>query len=475
MRTRPLVAIMTFLFLLVMVEASEEAFICSGFYGEYDLYLSHVHVREAVSLESRQGQSLLVSGSLYPMIGLGNITFYPRDRVTHSYNGSSLGWVYDPPVSPGENLTYIREWDIAVCPDDRGIRNLGLNIAQTESASVVFRTHGVDLIDASVPLDGNSRYEGTTTEGPHYVRYSSRFKTYEYSWAVTLWNRGATNSTVTMNISIPGNGPYQYVLDSTAEEILSDDIGNDKALEVLELGPNCTGLYGVNLTLITWTWLPPSQREFIEGEDLSRFLGPDESYWQTADPSIGEFAVKSVSGLNGEAAISALANAVRNHLRYVQLEERKGALWALEHGAGSCMEHSDLFVACARYLEMPCIYLSGFCGRSSTADGGHSWVAVWLPDQGWVGVDPTWDRRLRLDSGRVVTRVCNPADVAVSYNYDGGDVSISDWSESWDFREIPEHEALSLLEDDMPYPVGFQLAFSAIFAIIASWVFSNDR
>ncbi len=475
MCTRPLLAIVAFLFLLVVVQAGDEAFICSRFTAEYDLYLSHVHVREAISLESRQGQSLLVSGSLYPMIGLGNITFQPRDRVVHSYNGSSLSWIYDPPVSPGENLTYTREWDIAVPADERGIRSLVLNMPQTENAFVLFRTHGVDVVDASVPLDGNSRYVGRTTEGPHYVRYSSSFKIYRYSWKAYLSNSGARKSTVTMNISIPGDGPYQYVLDSTAERTLSDDIGNDKAFKVLELGANCTGMYGVNLTMITWTWRPPSQREFIEGEDLSRFLGPDGSYWQTADPAIADFAAKSVSALNGEAAVSALANAVRNHLSYVQLEERKGALWALDSGVGSCMEHSDLFVACARYLGMPCIYLSGFCGRSSTADGGHSWVAVWLPDRGWVGVDPTWDRRLRLDSGRVVTRVCNSADVAVSYNYEGGDVSISDWRESWDFREISELEALALLEDEMPYTVGFHPAFWAFFAIIASWVLLGDR
>lgn len=61
-----------------------------------------------------------------------------------------------------------------------------------------------------------------------------------------------------------------------------------------------------------------------------------------------------------------------------------------EHGKGVCQDFAHLFIACARAIELPARYVSGYFLRS---DGdhqvaGHAWAEAYVEDLGWVGFDP---------------------------------------------------------------------------------------
>ncbi len=91
--------------------------------------------------------------------------------------------------------------------------------------------------------------------------------------------------------------------------------------------------------------------------------------------------------------------------------KRQGALKTLEGGSSVCMEYSDLLITLLRAQGIPARagFGYGFDHRSREASKeAHQWVEVYMPNVGWVAVDPTWG-----DTGRK--------------NYIGGDVDHALW------------------------------------------------
>ncbi len=71
-----------------------------------------------------------------------------------------------------------------------------------------------------------------------------------------------------------------------------------------------------------------------------------------------------------------------------------------EHGAGVCQDFAHLAVGCLRSQSLPARYVSGYLetipppGKKKIvgADVSHAWVDAFVPDLGWVGIDPTNDQ-----------------------------------------------------------------------------------
>ena len=72
---------------------------------------------------------------------------------------------------------------------------------------------------------------------------------------------------------------------------------------------------------------------------------------------------------------------------------------ALEERKGVCQDFAHLAIACVRTQGLAARYVSGYLEtvpppgqeRLEGADATHAWLAVHLPGDGWVGVDPTND------------------------------------------------------------------------------------
>ncbi|MCA1940976.1 MAG: transglutaminase family protein [Caenispirillum bisanense] len=87
---------------------------------------------------------------------------------------------------------------------------------------------------------------------------------------------------------------------------------------------------------------------------------------------------------------------------------------------GVCQDFAHLQIACLRALGLPARYVSGYVLTRSLdeiekalegGDASHAWISVYLPDGGWVDVDPTNDK--------LPTR----EHVTIAWGRDFGDVS----------------------------------------------------
>jgi transglutaminase-like putative cysteine protease len=103
------------------------------------------------------------------------------------------------------------------------------------------------------------------------------------------------------------------------------------------------------------------------------------------------------------------------------IETSVDELWNLR--AGVCQDFAHLLLYMLRLMGIPGRYISGYiCPGSSEWRGEgatHAWAEAWLPDTGWVGIDPTnkclaGDRHVRLATGRNFSD-CTP----VKGNYKG--------------------------------------------------------
>lgn len=63
----------------------------------------------------------------------------------------------------------------------------------------------------------------------------------------------------------------------------------------------------------------------------------------------------------------------------------------LRHGKGVCQDFTHLMIAILRSFGVPARYISGYIHRPEKESQSHAWCEVWLPDLGWLGIDPTND------------------------------------------------------------------------------------
>ncbi|MCY3674843.1 MAG: hypothetical protein OXH65_11300 [Paracoccaceae bacterium] len=124
---------------------------------------------------------------------------------------------------------------------------------------------------------------------------------------------------------------------------------------------------------------------------------------------------------------------------YNQLEYQPGSTtvessleFFLERGKGVCQDYTHAMLALGRKWGIPCRYVSGYLYILSPSHthsqevASHAWPEFWLPEAGWIGLDPTNDsvvdhRFVRVAQGR------DYADVAPTRGviFGGGRMSIS--------------------------------------------------
>lgn len=85
----------------------------------------------------------------------------------------------------------------------------------------------------------------------------------------------------------------------------------------------------------------------------------------------------------------------------------------LKHRRGVCQDFAQLAIGCLRSLGLSARYISGYVetlpppgkARLIGADASHAWFSVYIPDYGWLDLDPTnnqkpMDRHITIAWGR---------------------------------------------------------------------------
>lgn len=132
----------------------------------------------------------------------------------------------------------------------------------------------------------------------------------------------------------------------------------------------------------------------------------DQEFWEVTDDEIQQTASRLIT--DGESTLEILRKDYAfvidtvdyDNLKITLGNERQGALATLQGGSSVCMEYSDLLITLLRAQGIPSRAAFGYTydprdDEAQDSQNGHQWVEVFLPDVGWVSVDPTWG-----DSGR---------------------------------------------------------------------------
>jgi transglutaminase-like putative cysteine protease len=167
-----------------------------------------------------------------------------------------------------------------------------------------------------------------------------------------------------------------------------------------------------------------NRRDELEEEFLD-FIIP--SSYVPHVPQLDELIAAACSGSDGTASsfVQAASLLIHEKFRYVKgaTHVNSSILDSLALGAGVCQDFAHLLLGVVRKTGLPARYVSGYLVPETAASpnaklqeviGGsasHAWAEVYLPDLGWVGLDPTLGKSLGLQH------------VRIAYGRDYGDVA----------------------------------------------------
>ena len=146
----------------------------------------------------------------------------------------------------------------------------------------------------------------------------------------------------------------------------------------------------------------------IKGENVDQYLAPDE--FVTLSSDVVSQAQQLVSETEDDIPkiIAKFVDWIQKNITYddARWEARlSGAEFpnltdsqTLNTRTGVCTDYSNLFMGFCRAVGIPVRSVLGYGLRSSDEDlyqdisaaTSHAWTEVWMPDYGWLTVDPTW-------------------------------------------------------------------------------------
>ncbi|MDD3474485.1 MAG: transglutaminase-like domain-containing protein [Candidatus Dojkabacteria bacterium] len=148
--------------------------------------------------------------------------------------------------------------------------------------------------------------------------------------------------------------------------------------------------------------------------DLSKYL-TETQYWEVNDSYVQDEANNIKSGeTNVLDLIKADYRYINEKLEYDQTKadstnDRIGAKQALQGESSVCMEYADAMITILRAQGIAARAAIGYANLREASDTPtsqvrHQWVQVWLPDYGWLSIDPTWESE-NMDIGQNIHKI----------------------------------------------------------------------
>lgn len=178
--------------------------------------------------------------------------------------------------------------------------------------------------------------------------------------------------------------------------------------------------------------------------DLQQYLKPSGKI-ASNDQGIAAKAAELTQTATGDLdKINRIGYFVNSHMTYnaASAYRNQGAVSALQHGEGVCEDYAALFVALARAAGVPARQVNGFADPRTTGSSWktddkelslseyrHAWAEVYIQNEGWIAVDPTFklypqdtkDSVLLLSASHIAQ---NYYDQPINAEYRGQEVSI---------------------------------------------------
>ena len=236
------------------------------------------------------------------------------------------------------------------------------------------------------------------------LKRSNAYKTkITYTHQTTNFGPGKVK-TLDVHLAIPIDrdnqtitGEIQYTPDYT--DVVTDKWGQRTAhYHVVNLGANSIHEIEMVSTVTTYDvryFIYPEQvgsLDEIPNEIKERYLENNAKY-QIDNPVI-QNALKEALGQekNPYWIARKLYNYLLDHMYYEMVGGWNTAPTVLERGNGSCSEYSFVYISMCRAAGLPARYVGSVALRgddSSMDDVFHRWVEIYLPNYGWIPVDPS--------------------------------------------------------------------------------------
>jgi len=146
--------------------------------------------------------------------------------------------------------------------------------------------------------------------------------------------------------------------------------------------------------------------------DVARKYLVDGTRYRLDDPLLKEAVKEAVGDERRPYWIARkIFNWVIDKLEYEMVGGWDVPATLIKRGTGSCSEYSFLYIAMCRAAGLPARYEAGTAVRGDDAsvdEAFHRWVEVYLPNYGWVPVDPSrGDKEWPADQAEAIGNVTN--------------------------------------------------------------------
>lgn len=286
----------------------------------------------------------------------------------------------------------------------------------------------------------NKIYELKVRDGVKYLKKDKQTHKVTFNHQVICYGPGKILS-LDVNIALPENRTNQKLLKKIEYNIQPTKIVTDKWQQKTALFSfkNLNPGEKTNIQ-VSSVFETHNVRYFIYPEEVgelsaipdkikNKYLADDEKY-QINHKTIREIIQKVVGDEKNPYWILRKINQyLIGHLHYIMDGAWDTAPTVLSNGHGSCSEYSFAFIALCKAAGLPTRYVGSTWNKKGMVhmdDVYHRWVEVYLPNYGWIPIDPTHsDRKLPRDQAFPIGLVRN---VALITTQSGGGSETMEWT-----------------------------------------------
>jgi len=274
----------------------------------------------------------------------------------------------------------------------------------------------------AVDSQNDKLYKLKINDKEKFKKYNPHKSIVTYTYQITNFGPGQVKS-LDVQLAVPLNrvnqtitGNIEYTPDYT--DIITDRWGQKTAHFHLE---NLKSGVAKNIEMITKV-TTYDVRYFIYPEQVgtlndipdkikNKYLENNEKY-QINSPVIQDAVKKAIGNEKNPYWIARkIYNYLIDNMYYEMLGGWNTAPTVLERGNGSCSEYSFVYIAMCRAAAIPARYVGTVAIRGDEAsmdDVFHRWVEIYIPDYGWIPVDPSGgDRKLPRNQARCFGTISN--------------------------------------------------------------------
>lgn len=255
----------------------------------------------------------------------------------------------------------------------------------------------------NVDFQSDSLYCIVVGDGDLYSRKDEKNQQVEFSHEIRNYGPGSVES-LDIYIAVPQDLPNQSLLSEPKfspepTDFLTDRWGQKVAhYAVKDLAAGTINRVSMTVQARMWDTnyfiFPEKTGKLgdIPKEIRDLYLADDEKF-SLQHPTIQKALAEAVGGEeNPYWIMRKIFNYVIDHMYYELSGGWNTAPAVLERGNGSCSEYTFVFIALCRAAGLPARYAGSIAIRGDDAsldDVFHRWAEVYLPNYGWIPVDPS--------------------------------------------------------------------------------------